>query len=117
MRVYEYNHAMNEIELVKGNRLLKIGKGYYNDGAGDFQFIYTPDHHTVKGKKYVYRFPRFGDLTNPRYHYIALDEAENFEFLFIQGKLWIHDKENVMWLINILVALLAILATIKAAKC
>jgi len=117
MKVQEYRYEVNKIHLVKTNNVfIIIGKGYYDDGTNQWPLIYKEDHHIYDGKKYIYRINLMGNtMADPRVFHIALSWRENMKFLFIQKKLWIHNKDNVMWIVNILVAILAIIASLKAA--
>ncbi len=113
MKKDEYHFNWNKIllEKEKGNRQVFIGKGYYDDlDKNQYPLVFVKDHHIVKGKT-VYRINRFGTLKDPNFFYVALNFYENIKFLWLQKKLWIQNKDSIMWLINIVVAALAITAS------
>ena len=114
MKVKEYNHEINRINLVPSSKEITIGKGYYDDGTNQWPLVYQKNHHIYKSKPYVYKINLFGQTTaDARPFYIALNFWENIRFKWIQGKTWVHDKDNIMWFINIMVAILAIIGALR----
>ena len=57
----EYNHEINKIELTPSSKKLTLGKDYYSQEENDWPLVYTRNHHTVKGKRYVYKISLFGN--------------------------------------------------------
>jgi hypothetical protein len=117
MTTNEYQHQINKIELTTSTRTVSFGRGYYSEGESQFPLVYKRNHHTVKRKNYVYRVHLYGQTNEDcKGFYVAFNFWQNIRFLGIQRKLWIHDKDFFMWFINIVVAGLAIIASIKAAN-
>ena len=116
MKLTEYMHDTNKKELRPTKNTIVIGRGYYSEHGSDWPFYPVRDRHTVKGKPWVYSYPILGYQSETEHRrYIALNWFENIRFRHIQRTLWVYKAENIMWFINIMVAILAVIAAFKQA--
>jgi hypothetical protein len=87
-----------------------IFKNYYIEDNGqecpvDFSI---EKFRKIPGNKYVYKYLLYGAKETNRYFYIGRKNwFSHILFLMKNGKTWIQQRENIMWLISIFVGLIA----------
>lgn len=119
-----YNIPKNDIEIGEscgdvylwGKRIKKINISNEKSEQWFFYEIEKPSHKfKFKNKKwYENTFLLKQDCDNPRI--IKINFITSLKLYWIYKKLWIQNKDNVMWLINIIVAFLAIITALLTIK-
>lgn len=97
----------NTFISVYKNRDSKNGLIYNNEDSGFFSFIYNPDFKYLINKNVNSKI-----ILNCKEYYFFANWKLRFKLNRSFKKLWFQDKNNIMWLINILVAILAITTTL-----
>lgn len=107
------DNAVNKFskERIRSKHELTIeGKFYKN-------FLYINDVVLKKGispEKFLYWCDTSSKDKSGGFHFKPKNFFQRIKFLWYFKKLWIQDKDNVMWIVNITVALLAIIATLRS---
>lgn len=67
----------------------------------------------ISPEKYLYWCNTDKEKNQHGFHFKPKNFFYRMRFLWYFKKFWIQEKDNIMWLINILVAILAIIASLK----
>lgn len=98
--------------LVKTEQVITLNKNRWLDAGGtSHPMSYTCPKAFINDN--VYFLHRFGNVDGNSGVHISLPFWKNQQFLLLQGKHWIQQKDNIMWFVNIMVAAMAIVATLK----
>lgn len=89
---------------------MEIKKGYYIDGDNQYLVDFEHCNFSTLNDNY-YRFYSFNSKTAPPY-YLKLNFWKNIQFRYEQGRGWFQQKENIMWLSNIVAIVVNIVVLI-----
>ena len=111
MEVIKYRKNNNKQEFIKEHKI-KVKRGVYCEKDNQYQVDFEYCHFSTFNNHY-YRFRNFG--SGNRRYYLKFNWRENILFRYQQGLGWFQQKENILWLCNIIVLLLTIFSekTIK----
>jgi hypothetical protein len=113
MKVYTYKTVPNTGVLTQTGEKITIKKNRWVDREGTSHPMKFEEPIAFEDS-HVYYLLLFGSSTPPNKGvHVSLTFFQNQKFLWLQNKHWLQQKDNIMWVINILVAILAIIAALK----
>jgi len=112
VHIYKNKEANTGI-LSKTDELINVRRNRWIDKHGTSHPMKFEKPIAFENRNVYYLLLFGGEGTHQSGVHISLSLWENQRFLWLQNKHWFQQKDNVMWIVNILVAILAILATFK----
>jgi hypothetical protein len=117
MKVHTSTTVPNTGILIQSNEVIDIRRNRWIDKHNTSHPLKYTQPVAFENKN-VYFLHLFGDDSGTQHKgvHISLSFWDNQKFLWLQKKQWFQNKDNVMWLVNIVVATLAIITTAKSLK-
>lgn len=101
MKVIKYRKHYNKQEFIKEKEIV-VKRGVYCEKNNQYQVDFEYCHFSTFNNHY-YRFRNFG--TSERRYYLKFNWWKNILFSYQQGLGWFQQKDNILWLCNIIVLL------------